>query len=79
MPKSIKSPFVVVKKSLVHGKGLFAKKKIKKGTKVIEYVGRKVKRQRWENDDNRAPVYTFELNRWYHIVAIFQVLLNYHK
>ena len=40
MKPSLKN--IVVKKSKLHGKGLFAKKDLKEGTKVIEYVGKKV-------------------------------------
>ena len=31
-----------VKKSKVHGSGIFASKKIRKGTNIIEYIGEKI-------------------------------------
>lgn len=37
-----KKPFYKVKESEVHGKGVFASKKIKKGTKIIEYQGKRI-------------------------------------
>ncbi len=33
--------YIVVENSKIHNKGVFAKKNIPKGTKVIEYVGKK--------------------------------------
>ncbi len=69
---------VVVKNSRIHHKGVFAKKNIKKGEKIIEYVGRKITKKEAEeicdrtfakhkeNKDNGA-VYVFELNKKYDI------------
>lgn len=37
-----KRDLTMVKKSQVHGKGLFAKKTIPKGTRIIEYAGKRV-------------------------------------
>lgn len=39
---TIKRDFTIVKKSTVHGKGLFAKSTIPKGTRIIEYAGKRV-------------------------------------
>ena len=41
------------KRSSVHGSGLFAFKNIKKGTKIIEYVGDKVTKK---EGDRRADI-----------------------
>lgn len=65
--KPTTSPYAVARKSKVHGKGLFAKKDIRSGTKVIEYVGNKLKSQKWENDEDRDTIYVFQLNRKYDI------------
>ena len=35
--------YIVVKKSKVHGTGVFAKIDIPAGSKIIEYVGRKIR------------------------------------
>tara|TARA_Y100000816_G_C25999426_1_gene522143 strand:- start:457 stop:597 length:141 start_codon:yes stop_codon:yes gene_type:complete len=36
----------VVKKSRVHGSGVFAKKEIQKNTNIIEYIGEKIKKKK---------------------------------
>ena len=67
-----------LKKSKVHGSGLFATQNIKKGTRIIEYVGEKVKRKegnrrsaerikKYLNSKQTGSVYIFELNRNYDI------------
>ena len=33
----------IIKESTVHARGLFARQNIVKGTKIIEYVGKKLK------------------------------------
>jgi len=63
MPKPTKSPYLLVKKSPVHGKGGYAKKDIPKGTKIIEYVGKKIKSTDDDDDSKEETVYTFELNK----------------
>ena len=66
------------KKSSVHGSGLFAFENIKKGTKIIEYVGDKVTKKegdrradkqinRAKKNKNNGMVYVFELNQRYDI------------
>lgn len=74
--KAETSEWIEVRKSGVHGTGVFAAKKIPRGTKVIEYVGEKISKK---ESDKRADevldkakknpelggVYIFELNkRW---------------
>ncbi len=62
-----------VKTSRVHGKGVYASKNIKKGTKIIEYIGEKISRKEGnKRSENRikkylgsskmGSVYIFELN-----------------
>jgi SET domain-containing protein len=73
-----KSKYVVVKKSGIHSRGIFAKKDIKKGTKIIEYVGEKITKAESEkradqtlkkskNNKDNGAVYIFELNKRYDI------------
>lgn len=63
----------VVKKSKVHGFGVFAKKPIKKDTKIIEYIGEKITKKegdrrsaqrikKYLNSKIDGSVYIFELN-----------------
>ena len=66
------------KKSGVHGSGLFASQNIKKGSKIIEYVGDKVTKKEGDRradihlnkakrNINNGMVYVFELNKRYDI------------
>ena len=59
-----------VKKSKIDnkGRGLYAKKNIKKGTKIINYIGKIItNKQVDESDkyDNGKPIYLFTLNKRY--------------
>ena len=70
--------WVVARNSKIHGKGLYARKDIPEGTKVIEYVGKKITKAQ---SDKRADVqldkhtknsevgsvYLFTLNKQYDI------------
>ena len=66
------------KKSHVHGSGLFTVQNIKKGTKIIEYIGDKVTKKegdkradkqikKYKRNKNNGMVYIFELNKLYDI------------
>lgn len=71
--------FIVVKNSKIHGTGVFARKDIKKGTRVIEYVGDKLTQAQSDkradtqiekhkkNRKANGAVYIFELNKRYDI------------
>lgn len=71
--------YIVVKKSKVHGTGVFAKIDIPAGSKIIEYVGRKISKSESDkvfderyakykgNEGIIAGVYLFELNKKYDI------------
>lgn len=74
--------FIVVKNSKIHNKGVFAKKDIKKGTKVIEYIGEKITKaeaerraekqlEKSKNHTVDGGVYIFELNKKYDIDGKF--------
>jgi len=59
-----------IKKSNIdkNGKGLHAKKNIKKGTKIIDYVGNIITRKQSDENpkfDNKKPIYLFNLNNRY--------------
>ncbi|HET7201842.1 MAG TPA: SET domain-containing protein-lysine N-methyltransferase [Steroidobacteraceae bacterium] len=36
------SPYVVVRNSRIHGRGVYAARRIRKGTRIIEYVGERI-------------------------------------
>jgi SET domain-containing protein len=68
----------IIKNSKVHGRGVFASQNIKKGTKIIEYVGEKITKKegdkrsenrikRYLNSKETGSVYIFELNSKYDI------------
>lgn len=70
--------YVVIKSSKIHNKGVFAIKDIPKGTKIIEYVGKKITKaqsekiatkQLYKSSKNKeeGAVYIFELNKKYDI------------
>ena len=67
-----------VKKSAIHGAGIFATETISKGIKIIEYIGEKVKKsegdkrserriKKYLNSKTTGSVYIFELNSKYDI------------
>ena len=67
-----------VKKSKVHGTGVFAIEEIKKNSKIIEYIGEKVTKKEGDkrsaerikqhlNSKTTGSVYIFELNNKYDI------------
>lgn len=62
---------VVVRSSGVHGRGLFAKRDIKEGERVLQYMGEKVDKKegtrRTDKQWDRGRVYTFELNKTHDI------------
>jgi len=65
-----------IKKSKIHGTGIYALEDIKKGTQIIEYVGEKITKaegdkrsanriKKFLNKKNEGSVYIFELNKKY--------------
>jgi SET domain-containing protein len=68
------NPYIKVRKSKIHGSGVYAKKNIKKGTKIIDYLGLKITHKESEklyeemlakhkkNPKKNASVYTFTLD-----------------
>ena len=67
-----------LKKSSVHGTGIVSTESIKKGTKIIQYIGEKITKKEGDkrseerirkflNKKNEGSVYIFELNKKYDI------------
>ena len=59
-----------IKKSNIdpNGKGLYALKNIKKGTKIINYIGKIITNKQVDESekfDNSKPIYLFTLNKRY--------------
>jgi len=76
--KTLKNEWISFKKSKIHSTGGFAVKDISKGTKIIEYIGKKItKKQADEIADKelrrhrknkfKGAVYIFELDKKYDI------------
>ena len=42
MKKTKANEFIRIRRSKIHGNGAFAKKNIKKGTRIIQYIGKKI-------------------------------------
>jgi len=77
--KKTTSPYITVRSSSIHNKGIFAKTDIPEGTQILEYVGEKItKKQSDDRYDSQlekhkknsaadGAVYIFELNKRYDI------------
>jgi len=67
-----KSPYIIVKRSRIHSRGVFARKNIPEGARVIEYVGERVTKK---ESDRRAdiPLERNQKNESYGAVYIFQL------
>lgn len=73
-----KSPYVIKRKSSIHGYGIYARCDIPKGARVIEYVGDRITKSesvkraeqnflKAEQDQDHGAVYIFVLNKRYDI------------
>jgi uncharacterized protein len=76
--KMTDSEYILRKRSAIHGYGIFAKKDIPSGTRIIEYVGEKITKAEAErrgpmlieyaqNHHEQGAVYLFVLNKKYDI------------
>ena len=72
----------IVRRSKIHSYGVFAKKNIKKDTKIIEYIGEKITKvegdrrsskriKKFTNSRQSGSVYIFELDKKYDIDGFF--------
>ena len=62
------------KSSNIDNRGLFASKNIKKGTKIIYYIGKIITKKQTENNpkfDNDKAIYLFNLNNRYDLDGDF--------
>jgi SET domain-containing protein len=78
-PLATESEYVEVRDSGIHGKGVFSRKDIPKGARVLEYVGEKITKSESDkradehldnagkNHEKDGGVYIFELNKRYDI------------
>ena len=72
-----------IKKSKVHGSGIFASQNIPRNTKIIQYIGEKILKsegdrrsekriRKYLNSEITGSVYIFELNKKYDIDGAFR-------
>ena len=63
------------KKSKIDHRGLFASKNIKKGTRIIYYIGKIITKKETENNpkfDNDKAIYLFNINKKYDLDGDFK-------
>jgi len=76
--KATSSPYIAVRRSKIHGAGVFARTDIPAGARIIEYTGELITKREssrrypiaWErslNDNNKGAVYIFALNKRFDI------------
>ncbi len=61
--KPIVNEFLKIRNSKIHGSGGFAKKDLKKGQRIIEYIGEKISNKESEKISRKNGVYIFELDK----------------
>ena len=62
MSKNGREPLYVVRNSEIHGRGVFALRRIRKGTRILEYTGERISNKeadRRYDDDNMKRHHTF--------------------
>lgn len=68
----INNEWVTVKKSDIHGVGVFAKKDIPKGTKIVDYYGKEMK---WKNFTKKYGAYNENSLNTYPMRRIWKILV----
>lgn len=68
MPSPTRNPYFEIQRSSIQGRGAFARRKIRKGTRIIEYTGERVSHdeadRRYDDDHmDRHHTFLFTLNR----------------
>jgi hypothetical protein len=62
MPTTSRNPYFEIRRSRIQGRGAFARRKIRKGTRIIEYTGERVSHEeadRRYDDEHMARHHTF--------------------
>ena len=68
----INNEWVTIKKSRIHGVGVFAKKDIPKGTKIVDYYGKEMK---WKNFTQKYGAYNENSLNTYPMRRIWKILV----
>ncbi|MEO7994901.1 MAG: SET domain-containing protein-lysine N-methyltransferase [bacterium] len=60
-----RAPNYVVKDSPIQGRGLFAARKLRKGTKIVEYTGKRITEKEADKQSSKRRILLFDLgNGW---------------
>ena len=59
----VENKFFAVKYSKIHQKGAFAKKDIKRGTRIVQYLGKKITKAEAEKVSSKDGIFLFELDK----------------
>ncbi len=68
----INNDLVIIKNSQIHGVGVFAKKDIPKGTKIVDYYGKEMK---WKNFTKKYGRYSENSLNTYPMRRIWKILV----
>ena len=63
----VENKFLGFKKSKIHNTGAYAKKEIRKGTRIIEYVGRPLTKKKAQKALENGNGYVFTINKHFDI------------
>lgn len=75
-PKTVAKSSIAVKNSKIHGRGVFVKKEIAKGSAIIEYIGERISWKealRRHPHDPEQPNHTF-ISLWKMVGLLMQTL-----
>src|SRR3990167_9549390 len=73
MTRKTTSPYFTVKKSNIHSSGVFAKRDIPKGARIIEYVGERITKAQ---SDRRAVIPLEKNRKNSDFGAVYLLILN---
>jgi SET domain-containing protein len=60
-------PLVIFQPSRIHGIGGFAWVDLRKGQRIIEYIGPKISKEKWLDEHEKGNAYLFTLDQDYYI------------
>ena len=63
----VENKFLGFKKSKIHNTGAYAKKEIRKGTRIIEYIGRPLTKKKAQKALEDGNGYVFTINKHFDI------------
>ena len=67
MKHEVENRYLVFKKSKIHNLGAYAAKPIRKGTRIIEYIGRPLTKKKAQTELEDRNGYVFTINKFFDI------------